>query len=282
MQSAHHFHTKISLLIQHFRGPVSPAEDFREIGRFEPELIHSEFDCLDGIRGRDRVSPLLVCLHQCNQNVEPVSRCRTRFRTPEFVDFLESFCRSRSVLIGLIVTSNLLCIDSVVGRVCPDKPDIHDLKVVLDSHDEAVTIAHDIEYDPIVSNKASRPVGVLNILRGSPIGPSSFCIPRSECALCVRMPFPKSFERLYRDYSHWILYYVPILGTRNIRCKVANIEVEAECWLILIRHLQAIGRATGYPRLIGRYGEAKQSLGDSLTPSFLISRERSLNSNHDT
>ena len=34
MQSAHHFNTKISLLIQHFRGPVSAAEDFREI-RFE-------------------------------------------------------------------------------------------------------------------------------------------------------------------------------------------------------------------------------------------------------
>ena len=80
---------------------------------------------------------------------------------------------------GLIVMSDLFCLDFVVLSMGANETDINNLKLVLDGYDQPVRISLNVEYDAVVSKNARRAVRSLDVLRASPIGSPRLCIPCS-------------------------------------------------------------------------------------------------------
>jgi hypothetical protein len=59
---------------------------------------------------------------------------------------------------GLIVMSDLFCLDFVVLSMGANETDINNLKLVLDGYDEPVRIPFDVEYGAVVAKNARRTV----------------------------------------------------------------------------------------------------------------------------
>jgi hypothetical protein len=59
---------------------------------------------------------------------------------------------------GLIVMSDLFCLDFVVLSMGANETDINNLKLVLDGYDQPVRISLNVEYDAVVAKNARRTV----------------------------------------------------------------------------------------------------------------------------
>jgi hypothetical protein len=80
---------------------------------------------------------------------------------------------------GLIVMSDLFCLDFVVLSMGANETDVNNLKLVLDGYDQPVRIPFDVEYGAVVAKNARRTVRSLDVLRASPVGSPGLCIPCS-------------------------------------------------------------------------------------------------------
>jgi hypothetical protein len=66
---------------------------------------------------------------------------------------------------GLIVISDLFCLDFVVLSMGAKETDINNLKLVLDGYNQPVSISLNVEYDTVVAKNARRAVscGLLHV-----------------------------------------------------------------------------------------------------------------------
>jgi len=69
---------------------------------------------------------------------------------------------------GLIVMSDLFCLDFTVFRISANESDISNLRLVLYSHDQPIRVSFDIEYNAVVAKNARCAIHRLDVLRAPP------------------------------------------------------------------------------------------------------------------
>jgi hypothetical protein len=98
---------------------------------------------------------------------------------------------------GLIVISNLLCVDLVVCLVGANKPDINNLEPVVNRYDQPVGVSLDIEYDTVIAKNACCPVLGLDVLWVFPSSFFRFSVLRPQRDLGVWMFLARPFQHFY-------------------------------------------------------------------------------------
>ena len=71
---------------------------------------------------------------------------------------------------GLNCHSNMLRINTIVFRVCPDESNVQNSKLVISLHDEPELVASYIENNAISFDEARMPVPAFDVLRTVPDG----------------------------------------------------------------------------------------------------------------
>ena len=93
-------------------------------------------------------------------------------------------------------------VDPVVLGVGPDKADEEKPTPVVNSHDETIAVAVNVEDDAVIREDARRRVLALDVVRRRPIGPSHFSKPSSERMFGVLIAAPECLERAAREDPH--------------------------------------------------------------------------------
>ena len=120
-------------------------------------------------------------------------------------------------------------IDLVVVGVSSYEPDEDNRCVVVDLHDEAISVTLDIEDHPVAGQDIRRRVTALDVPRGFPCGGDGFMKPRLQGSLGIRVLFIEIAQGFPGDDSHdkgrsghrRIKQNVPILGTLSIASSAA-------------------------------------------------------------
>jgi hypothetical protein len=105
--------------------------------------------------------------------------------------------------------SYLAYIDAIVLLMGSNESDVKNAISVIRSDNQAVLVAGDIEYDPIVADETRAAIGGFDFGRTFPVGAQRFTEPGTQrlFRICVGRPFPKLSQCAAGNDSHPSEYY---------------------------------------------------------------------------
>ncbi len=97
-----------------------------------------------------------------------------------------------------------------------DEADINNAILVIDSHDEPILVALDVENNSVSGDNAGTDINVFDVFRGFPLGLIGILISGSQSTFCIRMFFPKVSECTSSNHTQRpIIPLIPVAGKRE-------------------------------------------------------------------
>ena len=208
MQSADHGERQWPLVIEDFIDAIKLADHRYQILRDKTGLFHSKLDGRDRIRSSDRIDRAFICFDEHQQNLEAVSFQRTRngfvINVPGggLQRLLIMFFSTDWFEFHLLLHVDRGRVNPVVFGVRAKELDVNCAKLVGDRDNQAVVIALDIEYHPVLTDQTGIAVLILDVLRRLPTRRARFLVPRLQWLLGAGMPCPVSDHVFFRYDAH--------------------------------------------------------------------------------